>query len=295
MVYTSETLLIRPKIQNDQPGIITGVTAEEAGWDLLNFEVRRFTKGERWTHHTGDYESALVLLGGRCAVTADKGEWPNIGHRLNVFAGMPYALYLPRHTKFTLTALTDGLEVAHCWVPTDEDHPARLVTPADSQIEIRGGHNATRQINRIIAPGFDCHRILCVEVYTPGGNWSSYPPHKHDEHLIAPDGTLLEVDLEEVYFYKFDKPKGYAIQRVYTADHAIDAVMVAHDNDAVLVPAGYHPVGAAYGYNCYYLNFMAGSAQSLAISDDPDHAWIKGLWTEKDPRLPLVALRMEGG
>lgn len=294
MIYTAENLLIRPKIQSDEPGVVSRLTAEVAGWEFLNMEVRRFAKGQIWTHNTSDYEAVLVLLGGRCGVSCDKGEWASVGRRPNVFGGMPYALYLPRRTQFTLTALTDGLEIAHCWVPTDEDHPARLVTPADSQIEIRGGHNATRQINSIIPPGFDCNRIVCVEVYTPGGNWSSYPPHKHDEHRIAPDGMLIEADLEEVYFYKFDKPKGYAIQRVYTIDHSIDAVMVAHDNDTVLVPEGYHPVGAVYGYNCYYLNFMAGSAQSLAISDDPDHAWIKELQTEKDPRLPLVAHRMEG-
>lgn len=271
------------------------VTAQEAGWELLNVEVRRLGSGESWTHDTGGCEAALVVLGGRCAVASDRGEWPSIGRRPDVFSGMPYALYLPRQTSFTLTALTDRLELAYAWVPTDEDHPARLVTPADCDIEIRGGHNATRQINSIIPPGFRCQRIVCVEVYTPGGNWSSYPPHKHDAHREDGSGNLLEADLEEVYYYKIARPQGYAVQRVYTDDRSLDAVMVCRDNDIVLVPEGYHPVAAAYGYDCYYLNFLAGSAQSLAASDDPDHAWVKETWTAKDGRLPMVHLGMEEG
>ncbi|OGO52105.1 MAG: 5-deoxy-glucuronate isomerase [Chloroflexi bacterium RBG_16_68_14] len=278
-----------------EPGIVNRVTAGEAGWELLNLEVRRLAGGEAWEHETAECEAALVLLGGRCAVTSNRGEWPGIGRRAHVFDGMPYALYLPRRTAFTLTALTDRLEVAYCWVPTDQDHPARLVTPADCDIEIRGGHSATRQINSIIPPGFGCHRIVCVEVYTPGGNWSSYPPHKHDAHRQDSSGVLLEADLEEVYYYKIDKPQGYAIQRVYNPDRTIDAVMVCQNDDIVLVPEGYHPVAAAYGYNCYYLNFLAGSAQSLAYADDPDHVWTKDTWTAQDPRLPMVHLGMETG
>jgi 5-deoxy-glucuronate isomerase len=162
-----------------------------------------------------------------------------------------------------------------------------------SAIEIRGGGNATRQINSIIPPGFDCHRIVCVEVYTPSGNWSSYPPHKHDVHRVADDGALLEADLEEIYFYKIDHPNGYAYQRVYTGDRRIDALMMAQNHDIVLVPEGYHPVVSAHGYTTYYLNFLAGSAQSLANSDDPDYAWVKQTWTWQDPRLPLTHHGME--
>jgi len=207
---------------------------------------------------------------------------------------MPFAVYLPRRTGFEVMALSDGLELAHCWVPTDQDHPAQLITPDDSEIEIRGGNNATRQINSIIPPGFGCHRIVCVEVYTPGGNWSSYPPHKHDVHREDETGNVLEADLEEIYYYKIDKPKGYAIQRVYNDDRTLDAVVVAHSDDVVLVPEGYHPVSASWGYHCYYLNFLAGSAQSLAATDDPDHAWIKQTWTEQDPRVPMVTRDMKG-
>jgi len=258
-------------------------------------EVRRLAARETWTHETGRCEAALVVLGGRCAVRSQRGEWPSLGRRPDVFSGMPYALYLPRHTAFTLEALSDRLEIAHCWVATDQDHAPRLVTPADSQVEIRGGGNATRQINSIMPPGFPCHRIVAVEVYTPGGNWSSYPPHKHDVHREDAAGAVLEADLEETYYYKFDRPGGFAVQRVYTADRSLDAVVVARDNDIVLVPEGFHPVSAAYGYTCYYLNFLAGSAQSLANADDPAHAWVKDTWIARDPRVPLVTHSMESG
>ena len=129
---------------------------------------------------------------------------------------MPYALYLPRHVDFQVEALTDELEIASCWVATDRDYEPQLVTPRDTTIEIRGGGNATRQITSILPPGFPCHRLVCVEVYTPSGNWSSYPPHKHDVHREDESGNLLEADLEEIYFYKTESPDGYAYQRVYT-------------------------------------------------------------------------------
>jgi 5-deoxy-glucuronate isomerase len=274
-------------------GVLTRVTSKEAGWEYLSAEVRRLPMDAIWEDSTEDCEAVLVILGGRCSVTSNHGCWPEIGRRPHVFAGMPYALYLPRGTEFQLRALSDPLEVAYCWVPTDEDHPARLVTPSDVTIEIRGGSNATRQINSILPPGFDCHRIVCVEVYTPGGNWSSYPPHKHDVHREDDKGNLLEADLEEIYYYKIAKPNGFAIQRVYNDDRSLDETLSVHDNDIVLVPEGYHPVSAAFGYDCYYLNFLAGSAQSLACSDDPEHAWIKEAWTDKDPRVPLVTHAME--
>ena len=160
-------------------------------------------------------------------------------------------------------------------------------------MEIRGGGNATRQINSMIPPGFDCQRLVAVEVYTPSGNWSSYPPHKHDVHRQDEQGNLLEADLEEIYFYKLDRPEGYAYQRVYTADGSRDQLVLARSNDVVLVPEGYHPVVSAHGYTTYYLNFLAGSAQSLANTDDPDYAWIKAQWQTQDPRLPVVSMEME--
>jgi 5-deoxy-glucuronate isomerase len=274
------------------PGGVHRVTTRDAGWDLLSVETRSLRAGETWTHETGGSEAALVILGGQCSVTSNRGEWPTIGRRADVFGGMPWALYLPRHSDFTLTALTD-LELAHAWVPTDQDHPAQLVTPDQSKVEVRGGDHATRQINSILPPGFDCHRLVACEVYTPGGNWSSYPPHKHDDHRVDDAGGLLEADLEEIYLFKIRGAGGYAIQRVYTDDRSLDQAVVAHDGDIVLVPEGYHPVSAAQGYDCYYLNFLAGSAQSLACTDDPEYAWIKDSYQGLDPRIPMVTHAME--
>jgi 5-deoxy-glucuronate isomerase len=126
-----------------------------------------------------------------------------------------------------------------------------------------------------------------VEVYTPGGNWSSFPPHKHDVHRVDANGTVVEADLEEIYFYRFDRPEGFAYQRVYTDDRSTDALLLCQDCDVVLVPHGYHPVVAAPGSTAYYLNILAGSAQSLAASDDPQYAWIKQSYTGTDPRIPI--------
>jgi 5-deoxy-glucuronate isomerase len=296
--YTADNLVIRPVSVSGEKSVLTRVTADEAGWDLLNMEVRSLNSGMQWSHETGPNEAVVVILGGRCSVRSNRGEWKEIGRREDVFSGMPWALYLPRNTEFTIQATTEKLELAHCWVATDQDHPVRLVRPEDSEIEIRGGLNATRQINSIIPPGFDCHRIVCCEVYTPNGNWSSYPPHKHDTVRVDAQGRLLEGDLEEFYYYKIrnqvGRADGYALQRVYTDDRSIDAAVVAHDNDIVLVPEGYHPVSAAYGYDCYYLNFLAGSHQTLAATDDPAYAWTKDTWTELDPRIPMVSHDMEG-
>ncbi|HSM55113.1 MAG TPA: 5-deoxy-glucuronate isomerase [Candidatus Sulfomarinibacteraceae bacterium] len=285
-------LLVRQESDNST-AVYTSVSPQQAGWELLHFAARRLQPGQSWRANTEGNEWAFVLLGGNCTINSSKGNWDNAGRRPDVFSGMPYALYLPHHTEFEITAGADGLDLAYGWCPTDEDRAPQLITPDQIDVEIRGGANATRQINNIIPPGFDCQRLVVVEVYTPSGNWSSYPPHKHDEHREDEAGRLLEADLEEIYFYKLDKPHGYAFQRVYTGDGRLDELIMAQNNDLVLVPEGYHPVVSAHGYTTYYLNFLAGSAQSLANSDDPEHAWIKETWQEKDPRLPIVSMAME--
>lgn len=292
MQYTSETMLVKSR-DTGGTGEFARVRAADAGWEYLNMSAMRLNKGEKVADNTRDCENAIVILGGVCTIRTSDGVFEQVGRRPNVFSGMPYALYLSRHKDFEIEALTDGFEFASCWVPTDEDHPTQLVTPDKCPVEIRGGANATRQINGIIPPGFDCHRIVCVEVYTPSGNWSSYPPHKHDIHREDAQGNVIEADLEEIYFYKIDHPNGYAYQRVYNDSRSIDGLMLARNHDAVLVPEGYHPVVSAHGYTTYYLNFLAGSAQSLANVDDPDYAWVKQTWTYQDPRVPLVHMGME--
>jgi 5-deoxy-glucuronate isomerase len=264
-----------------------GTQAEIQGFQFLAFNNWKLKAGERVQGETGHRELGLVVLGGKCSVASSRGDWNGIGRRLNVFAGMPYALYLPVSTRYTITADTD-CDLALCMCRAEEEHDPKLITPDDIEVEIRGAGNATRQINKIIRPEFPAHRLLIVEVYTPSGNWSSYPPHKHDVH--EPPG---EVDLEEIYYYRIDRPEGYAIQKVYTGNRSLDETLTVRDGEMVLVPEGYHPVVAAHGYNVYYLNALAGSARSMAASDDPDYLWVRDTWRDKDPRVPLVTMQME--
>jgi 5-deoxy-glucuronate isomerase len=270
------------------------ITPEQAGWEYISFQARRLVEGRNWTFETGENELVIVNFSGRYTINSNRGIWSGFGGRKDVFAGAAHALYLPRHSKFTITAELSG-EYAVAWVPTDQDHEPWLIRPEDVVVSVRGGDNVSRQINDLLPSKSPVHRLVLVEVYTPSGNWSSYPPHKHDIHLEDEDGNLLEADLEEVYFYKIDKPDGYAYQRVYTdetsplhkAGYPIDALVRAEDNCAVLVPEGYHPVVSAPGFTTYYLNVLAGSAQTLANQDDPKYAWIKDTYKQKDNRLPL--------
>lgn len=274
------------------------ITSAEAGWNHLNFMARTMKPGQKWIGETGNNEYLFVLLGGNFSAETSAGSWKTSNGRKDVFSGLPHALYLPQHTKFEITPIGDLLDIACGWCIAEQLFPAHYITPADVAdmgIEYRGGDNASRQINRILPPGSPNNRLVCVEVYTPSGNWSSFPAHKHDTRKTdSVTGALTEASLEEIYFYKFDKPQGFAIQKVYTTDRSLDEIAEAHHNDVVLVPEGYHPVVACHGYNVYYLNFLAGSDQSLASTDDPDHKWIYGTWKAMDSRIPVVTLEMNG-
>jgi 5-deoxy-glucuronate isomerase len=267
-------LLIRPEAFRNR--------VDDFGFEFLSFETRKLDRGQTYFSETNGRELAIVVLGGICSVYSSRGEWLDFGKRATVFDGLPYTLYLPIRTSYSITT-DEGCDLAFCYSKAEEEYPPRLVTPDNVGIEIRGGGNATRQINSMVPPAFLAHRLIVVEVFTPAGNWSSFPPHKHDVHN-PPD----EVDLEEIYYYRIDRPEGFAIQKVYTVDRRIDETLTVRDGELVLVPEGYHPVVAAHAYNVYYLNALAGSARSLAASDDPDYAWVKAAWREKDPRLPLV-------
>ncbi len=291
--YGADNLVIHPGGSTD-PGVIVEVRHEQAGWNTLSFQVRRLVPGETWELDTETREFALVTLGGQLNVASSRGSWTAIGGRTGVFTGLPHALYLPRATRATVAPKT-ACEFAVAWVEANRDFPPRQIRPNDVTVEIRGGDHATRQINSIIPPGFPCDRLVVVEVYTPGGNWSSYPPHKHDREKVDDAGRLLEADLDEIYYYRFDRPEGYALQRIYTGPDSplakagcpIDASVTARENDVVLVPEGYHPVSSPVGFTSYYLNVLAGSAQSLAASDDPQYAWIKDSYRARDPRVPI--------
>jgi 5-deoxy-glucuronate isomerase len=256
------------------------VTPETAGWRYLSFGIERLAGSEQ--RDTGEEETAIVLLAGRCTVEAE-GQRFELGPRAGVFEQLPWTLYLPRDTPYRIEGEAE-LAVASC--PCRERLAPVLQRPDEVEIEIRGAGNATRQITNMIQPGFPAERILICEVYTPAGSWSSYPPHKHDEDR-PPD----EVRLEEVYYYRAPAPEAFGLQRLYSPERGIDETWAVRDGDLLEVPFGYHPFTAAPGYDFYYLNALAGDHHSMAASDDPALAWVRSTWpdTQKDPRVPLVS------
>jgi 5-deoxy-glucuronate isomerase len=268
-------------LSQNESGNLVHFSREQAGWDWMSFFVRRLQPGEVYRAATVKEEAIFVLLGGFCL--ADWGQGVvRIGKRRNVFDGFPYALYLPSDNAVEFTAET-VCEIAECRAPSVARLQPQLVTPADVVSSLRGGGNASRQIVDIIMPAFAGDKLMAIEVYTPGGNWSSYPPHKHDVH--NPPG---EVDLDEIYYYRMRQPEGFAFQHLYSGNHDGEQTLKPRDGDTVLVRSGYHPVVAGPGYDVYYLNFLAGSSRALAVTEDPNHVWIRSTWKETDPRLPLV-------
>ncbi|MGA7623002.1 MAG: 5-deoxy-glucuronate isomerase [Candidatus Acidiferrales bacterium] len=264
-----------------QSGELVHLRRQQAGWDWMSFFVRRLQPGDVFRTATVAEEAAFVILGGTCAADWGLGA-KHMGKRQNVFDGFPYALYLPAGNAATFTA-ESVCEIAECRVPSEAQLQAKLITPGEVVSSLRGGGNASRQIVDIITPQFPADKLMAIEVYTPGGNWSSYPPHKHDVH--NPPG---EVDLDEIYYYRIGQPGGFAFQHLYSSKHGKDQTLKPADGDTVLVHSGYHPVVAGPGYDVYYLNFLAGSSRALAVTEDPDHVWIRSTWKETDPRLPLV-------
>src|SRR5687768_1588797 len=161
MSRSSRSLLVRsPRTQDE---VLAHVEPESAGWEHLAFEARRLPAGGQWSWNTGPYELGLIVLGGTCAIASNRGEWPKLGARRDVFDGLPHALYLPRGSELTVTALSP-CEIAYGWCAAARDFPARLIAPADVAVEIRGGDNVSRQINSVIPPGFACDRLVMVEV-----------------------------------------------------------------------------------------------------------------------------------
>lgn len=265
-----------------QPGDLLSLPRDRAAWEWMSFYVRRLAPGQIWETRADGEEVVLLLLGGKCGADWGDGQ-KKIGERAHVFDGLPYALYLPAGGGACLKAET-LCEVAECRVPSEAKLEPRLVTPQDVKVGLRGGGNASRQIVDVMSPDFPADRLIVVEVYTPSGNWSSYPPHKHDVH-----NPPTEADLDEIYYYRMANPVGYAYQRLYKCNGERDLTLTVRDGDVVLVRDGYHPVVAGHGYDVYYLNFLAGSMHSLAFTEDPQHTWVRSEWKDNmDPRLPLV-------
>lgn len=258
------------------------ITPSLAGWTYSGLRVADLTGGPL-SFDTGEEEMVVLPLSGSCTVEA-AGETFVLAGRGSVFDGPSDFAYVPIGTRVTLTGAG---RVALPSARATRSLPARHVPAARVPVEIRGAGQASRQVNNFCAPGvFECDKLMAVEVLTPGGNWSSYPPHKHD----TPNPG--EAVLEEVYYFQVagDGP-GY--QRVYTSERGhVDTLAEVSSGDVVLVPYGYHgPSMAAPGYDLYYLNVLAGPAEerSMAFCDDPRHAWIRSSWSsqEIDPRLPF--------
>ncbi|MDQ0395209.1 5-deoxy-glucuronate isomerase [Labrys monachus] len=258
-------LLIKP---GKAGGLIHRVTPHSAGWTHVGFEVRDLQAGDTLSAETGDREVCLVLLAGRASVEAGGRDFGVLGERGNVFEGAPWSVYVPAGSRYSVTART-LLEVAICSSPATGTLPARLIGPDRVAQETRGKGSNTRHVRNILPEWEPAESLLVVEVITPSGNWSSYPPHKHDR-----DDLPAESLLEETYYHRFSPPQGYGVQRVYTDDRSLDETMTVTDRDVVLVPRGYHPVGAAHGYDLYYLNVMAGPKRVWKFHNDPDHAWL---------------------
>jgi 5-deoxy-glucuronate isomerase len=249
-------------------GRIHHVTPQNAGWTYVGFDVHRLRPGESVSGEGGDREICLVLIEGRAEVRCGDEDFGAIGGRLSPFAGPPWSVYAPAGASWSVTAIGE-VELAVCSAPGGGSHRARLIAPDGVGQETRGTGANTRHVANILPEGEPAHSLLVVEVVTPAGNWSSYPPHKHDR-----DALPEESQLEETYYHRLDPPQGYAVQRVYTDDRSLDDTLAVENRDVVLVPRGYHPVGAPHGYALYYLNVMAGPKRTWRFWNDPAHAWM---------------------
>ncbi|SFK76820.1 5-deoxy-glucuronate isomerase [Geodermatophilus ruber] len=266
------------------------VTPESAGWTHSGLRVLELVPGGRRRLHTGEDEVVVVPLSGGLVVSCDDRTLTLAG-RANVFAGPTDFAYLPRGTTAELSSEGGG-RFALCAARARRTLPLRHGPAADVPVELRGAGSCSRQVNNFATAGvFEADALIACEVITPGGNWSSYPPHKHDET------SEVETELEEIYYFEIapgpQGQPGLAYHRVYgTPGRPIDVLAEVRDRDVVLVPHGWHgPSIAAPGHDLYYLNVMAGPGPERAwrIVDDPAHAWIRGTWTgqDVDPRLPL--------
>ncbi len=274
MIAEPQQLLVHSAPPEDQ-GVCLNITVENAGWEFTGLTILQLDTSSAVELATGQDEVAVVLLGGDCVVAVDDRLY-SLASRPSIFEGPPSAVYLPLQTEYVLSAKAKT-EVAICRSRAGESHPVRHITPDDVAIEIRGAGNAARQINHIIKPEFPAHRILVVEVFTPSGNWSSYPPHKHDVSRVP-----AEADLEEIYYYRIEPGDGFAFQRLYTGDGRIDQPYIIRDGDALIMPEGYHAYAVAHGYTGYYLNILAGNepVRTMQPFDDPAHGWVRSTWDD---------------
>jgi len=251
-------------------GKVHEITPQSAGWRYVGFGLYKLRPGETAEELTGDNEVILVMVEGKAAITGAGQDWGVLGDRMNVFEKTPpHCLYLPNGTEWKATAETD-CTIAVCAAPGKSGHEPRRIGPDGITLTQRGKGGNTRQINNIAMENEDyCDSLLVTEVFTPDGNWSSYPSHRHDEDDY-PNITYLE----ETYYHRLNPADGFGIQRVYTDDLQLNETMAVHDGDVVCVPRGHHPCGAPYGFEMYYLNVMAGPLRKWRFVAAPPVKWI---------------------
>ncbi|OGB29895.1 MAG: 5-deoxy-glucuronate isomerase [Burkholderiales bacterium RIFCSPLOWO2_12_FULL_61_40] len=256
---------------------IVNVTPERAGWTHVGFRALRLSAGEAESVQTGIRELCIVVLTGTVDVTVDGQTHAGLGKRQSVFEEVsPAAVYVPAGKVVTIavaSSCTQGAEVALCSAPGGADsaqRQVRVMDPAAMRRSVRGQGSNTRYVCDIL-PHDDptAAHLLVVEVLTPAGHSSSYPPHKHDV-----EQPPLETQLEETYYHRLNPPQGFAFQRVYTDDRSLDEACAVENHDVVMVPRGYHPVVAPHGYDLYYLNVMAGPNRFWVFKNDPAHEWM---------------------
>ncbi len=287
--------LHRPAGSTGRDGWSLWVDPQEAGWSFAGLRVVQLGVGESRTLDTGDDEVTVVPLTGACRVSAE-GETFELAGRADVFAGATDFAYVPRDSRVTIASDRGG-RFALPSARAQTRLPFRYRAAADVAVELRGAGACSREVRNFAAAGaFEADRLIAVEVLTPGGNWGSFPPHKHDEERLPAGDTPGETELEEIYYYELGSGPagaGRAYQRVYgAATRPIDLLVEVGHGDVVLIPHGWHgPSMAMPGYDLYYLNIMAGPGPERAwrVTDDPAHAWIKDGWANEaiDPRLPF--------
>jgi 5-deoxy-glucuronate isomerase len=254
------TLLVR--------GAPIAVTPKSAGWSYVGFEVERLERGDVLSRLTKRRELCAVMLSGTAEIKASEVRWNEVGARGSVFDGTPDAIYVPPRHEVVVTARSEHCEIALCWAPATNGAEPALIRAADIKPFRRGSGRTERTIHNILMEDRPAESLLVTEVLTPAGNWSSYPPHKHDT-----DDPPNESYLEETYYHRMARPEGFAVQLVYTEDRSVDEAIQVRDGDVVLVPRGYHPVAAGPGYDLYYLNVMAGPRRQWLVRTDPAHRW----------------------
>jgi 5-deoxy-glucuronate isomerase len=261
------TLLRHP---SGMRGKVHDVTPATAGWSYVGFGLYRLAAGETVAEPTGDTEAILVLVEGKARIGAGELDFGELGDRMDVFeAKAPHCVYVPSSLDWSATATT-ACTLAVCTAPGKGGHDAAVIGPAGIERATRGKGANTRHIFPIAMEERDvADSLLVTEVFTPQGNWSSYPPHRHDE-----DDFPRMTYLEESYYHRLNPAQGFALQRVFTEDGGLDETMAVENHDVVLVPKGHHPCAAPYGYDLYYLNVMAGPIRKWRFQNHPDHDWI---------------------